>query len=155
MGSGGAEGRRETTPDTKISEKELADEDARRQARDARTCDRLLADLIRFHGGQGRKPHPVLLAPGEEFRNRAARRVCGLRMLETKNSQKCVCARSPGGGDEGRGGGADGNGDEFVHARPSDSARSSAARKKVTGLKGGRSSRSMRGSAAAVAIKTS
>ena len=31
MGSGGAEGRRETTPDTKISEKELADEDARRR----------------------------------------------------------------------------------------------------------------------------
>jgi hypothetical protein len=57
MGSGGAEGRRETTPDNKISEKELADEDARRQARDARACDRLLADLIRFHGGQGRKPH--------------------------------------------------------------------------------------------------
>ena len=50
MGSGGAEGRRETTPDTKISEKELADEDARRQAKNARACDLHLVDLIRWHG---------------------------------------------------------------------------------------------------------
>jgi hypothetical protein len=50
MGSGGAEGRRATTPDAKISGKKLADEDARRQAKNARACDQLLADLIRFHG---------------------------------------------------------------------------------------------------------
>jgi hypothetical protein len=36
---------------------------ARRQAKDARACDRLLADLIRFHGGQGRKPHAVNRRP--------------------------------------------------------------------------------------------
>ncbi len=56
MGSGGAKDRRKATPDANLSNNEIA-EDARRQARDARACDRLLADLIRFHGGQGRKPH--------------------------------------------------------------------------------------------------
>jgi hypothetical protein len=38
MGSGGAEGRRETTLDTNLSDKELAAEDARRQSKNARAA---------------------------------------------------------------------------------------------------------------------
>ncbi|MGB8900260.1 MAG: hypothetical protein WCC90_13955 [Methylocella sp.] len=48
MGLGGAEGRRETTPDTKISDAAITAEDRAARAKSARACDRHLADLIRF-----------------------------------------------------------------------------------------------------------
>lgn len=54
MGSGGAEGRRASTPAAKIADVEIAAEDRRLQLKVAKACALHLQDLIRWHG-VGRK----------------------------------------------------------------------------------------------------
>jgi len=49
---GHVEGRRVTTPDAKITDREIQVEDARHMTRNARACLALLADLTREHGTQ-------------------------------------------------------------------------------------------------------
>jgi hypothetical protein len=47
---GFVEGRRSSTPDAKITDGQIRDEDTRLQTRAARACRTHLADLVRAHG---------------------------------------------------------------------------------------------------------